>query len=46
MKLLRDLFKDYRFTFSFIVLVIILIMALLSFFSPYDPTLWGVVRKI
>ena len=20
-------------------------MALLSFFSPYDPTLWGVVRK-
>ena len=45
MKLLRDLFKDYRFTFSFIVLVIILIMALLSFFSPYDPTLWGVVRK-
>src|SRR3954468_2663753 len=45
MKLLKDLFKDYRFTFSFIVLVIILIMALLSFFSPYDPTLWGVVRK-
>jgi peptide/nickel transport system permease protein len=25
--------------------VIILIMALLSFFSPYDPTLWGVVPK-
>lgn len=45
MRLLRDLFKDYRFTFSFIVLVIILIMALLSFFAPYDPTLWGVVRK-
>ena len=45
MKLLRDLFKDYRFTFSFIVLVIILILALLSFFSPYDPTLWGVVPK-
>ncbi|MEP6986999.1 MAG: ABC transporter permease [Chloroflexota bacterium] len=45
MKILRDLFKDYRFSFSFIVLVIILIMALLSFFSPYDPTLWGVVPK-
>jgi peptide/nickel transport system permease protein len=45
MKLLRDLFKDYRFTVSFIVLVIILILALLSFFSPYDPTLWNVVPK-
>src|SRR6266536_2239099 len=45
MKILRDLFKDYRFSFSFVVLVIILIMALLSVFSPYDPTLWGVVPK-
>jgi peptide/nickel transport system permease protein len=45
MKLLRDLFKDYRFTFSFIVLVIIVIMALLSLFSPYDPTLWHVVPR-
>lgn len=45
MKILRDLFKDYRFTFSFIVLVIIVILAVLSFFSPYDPTLWGVVTK-
>ena len=45
MKLFRDLFKDYRFFFSFIVLVIIVIMALLSFFSPYDPTLWNVVPR-
>ena len=45
MKILRDLFKDYRFCFSFIVLVIILILAFLSFFSPYDPTLWNVVPK-
>src|SRR5215472_1154250 len=45
MKILKDLFKDYRFTFSFIVLVIILILALLSIFSPFDPTLWGVVPK-
>jgi peptide/nickel transport system permease protein len=44
-KVLRDLFRDYRFFFSFFVLVIILIMAVLSFFSPYDPTLWGVVPK-
>ena len=45
MKTLRDLFKDYRFSFSFVVLMIILIMALLSFFAPYDPTLWYVVPR-
>jgi len=45
MRTLRDLFKDYRFTFSFIVLVIIVVMALLSFFSPFDPTLWYVVPR-
>jgi len=45
MKVLRDLFKDYRFTFSFVVLMVILIMACLSFFSPYDPTLWFAVPR-
>ena len=45
MKILRDLFRDYRFCFSFAVLVIILILAFLSFFSPYDPTLWNVVPR-
>lgn len=45
MKILKDLFRDYRFTFSFIVLVIILSLAVISIFSPYDPTLWGVVPK-
>ena len=45
MRTLRDLFKDYRFTFSFIVLVVIVTMAILSFFSPYDPTLWNVVPR-
>jgi peptide/nickel transport system permease protein len=45
MKTLRDLFRDYRFCFSFGVLVIIVILAILSFFSPYDPTLWNVVPK-
>jgi peptide/nickel transport system permease protein len=44
-KFLRDLFKDYRFCFSFGVLVIILILAFLSFFSPHDPTLWNVVPR-
>ena len=45
MKVLRDLFKDYRFALSFCVLVVLVIMALLSFFSPYDPTLWGVAPR-
>jgi peptide/nickel transport system permease protein len=44
-KVLRDLFRDYRFCFSFAVLVIILVLALLSNFSPYDPTLWNVAPK-
>jgi peptide/nickel transport system permease protein len=45
MKILRDLFRDYRFFFSFTVLVIIVILAFLSIFSPYDPTLWNVVPR-
>jgi len=45
MKTFKDLFRDYRFCFSFGVLVIILILAFLSIFSPYDPTLWNVVPK-
>jgi peptide/nickel transport system permease protein len=44
-KTLRDLFQDYRFSFAFFVLVNILILAILSFFSPYDPTLWHVVPR-
>jgi peptide/nickel transport system permease protein len=44
-KVLRDLFRDYRFCFSFGVLVIILILAFLSIFSPYDPTLWHAVPR-
>ena len=45
MKVLRDLLRDYRFCFSFGVLVIILTLAFLSFLSPYDPTMWNVVPK-
>ena len=45
MKILRDLFKDYRFGISFIILIILLIFACLSFFSPYDPTFWGDVPR-
>ncbi len=45
MRVLRDLFRDYRFTFSFIVLVVILVLAFLSIYSPFDPTLWNVVPR-
>ncbi|MEJ5309774.1 MAG: ABC transporter permease [Anaerolineae bacterium] len=45
MRTLKDLFRDYRFCISFGVLVIIVILALLSNFSPYDPTLWNVVPR-
>ena len=45
MKFFRDLLRDYRFFFSFVVLIIILIMAILSEFSPHDPTLWNVVPR-
>jgi peptide/nickel transport system permease protein len=44
-KTFRDLFRDYRFGVSFVVLVIIVVMALLSIFDPYDPTLWNVVPR-
>src|SRR5512134_924738 len=45
MKVLGDLFRDFRFSVSFIVRAIILILAGLSIFSPYDPTLWNVVPR-
>ncbi len=41
MKTLRDLFRDYRFTFSFTIVCLLIIFALLSFFAPEDPTMWG-----
>jgi len=44
-KVLRDLFRDYRFSISFCILILLVIMALLSFFSPYDPTQWGAVPR-
>jgi peptide/nickel transport system permease protein len=45
MKIFKDLLKDYRFCFSFGVLIIIIVLAVLSFFAPYDPTLWNVVPR-
>ncbi len=45
MKAIRDLFRDYRFTLSFVVLCALLILALASIFAPDDPTLWGTVPR-
>lgn len=45
MKILKDLFKDYRFGISFSILIVLLIFASLSFVSPYDPTFWGTAPR-
>lgn len=45
MSIFRDLFQDSRFRFSFIVLCVLLFFAGLSFFCPYDITLWGEVPR-
>jgi len=42
---LRDLLRDYRFALSFCVLAVLVAFALLSYFSPYDPSLWGEVPR-
>ena len=34
---IKDLFRDYRFAVSFIVLCFLFFIAILSFFSPEDP---------
>jgi peptide/nickel transport system permease protein len=44
-KLLRDLLRDYRFATGFVVVVVLVLFACMSFFSPYDPTEWGVVPR-
>jgi len=45
MKTLRELFRNGRFSVGAAVLLILLVLALLSFFSPYDPTVWRVVPR-
>ncbi len=45
MKVLKDLFEDYRFVVSFTILCALLLLAILSLFSPHDPTLWGTAPR-
>jgi peptide/nickel transport system permease protein len=44
-KVLRDLFRDYRFVVSFSVLVVLVGLGVLSLFSPVDPTIWGAFMR-
>jgi len=45
MGVLRDLLRDGKFRLGFIIICIILFLAILSFFSPYDPTRWNLVPR-
>jgi peptide/nickel transport system permease protein len=45
MKTLKALFRDGRFAIGATVMSILVVLALLSFFSPYDPTEWRVVPR-
>jgi peptide/nickel transport system permease protein len=45
MKTLRALLRDRRFSIGAIVMLILVALALLSFFSPYDPTVWRLVPR-
>jgi peptide/nickel transport system permease protein len=45
MRTLRELFKDRRFAIGAAVLLVLFGLALLSFFSPDDPTEWHVAPR-
>ncbi|MCX7707926.1 MAG: ABC transporter permease, partial [Anaerolineae bacterium] len=45
MKTLRELSRDARFSLGAVVVLILILLGLLSFFSPYDPTEWRVVPR-
>ena len=45
MRVFRDLLRDYRFFWGFWTLAMMVAFAGLSFFSPYDPTIWGEVPR-
>jgi peptide/nickel transport system permease protein len=45
MKTARELFRDTRFSIGAVVLLVLAVLVLLSFFSPYDPIEWRVVTR-
>lgn len=44
-QIIKELFRDYRFLSAFIALCLLIILALLSAFSPYDPSFWFTVPR-
>lgn len=45
MKTIRELLRDRKFSLGFSLLLVFVMLALLSFFSPYDPLEWHVVPR-
>jgi len=45
MKTLRELLRDSRFSLGAAVTLVLAVLALLTLFSPYDPTEWHVVPR-
>lgn len=45
MTTLRELLRDGRFTFAFVVICALIFLGMLSFFSPYDIGQWNVVPR-
>jgi peptide/nickel transport system permease protein len=45
MKTLRALFRDRRFAIGAVIMLVLTVLALLSFISPYDPTVWRLVPR-
>ena len=45
MKTLRALLRDRRFSLGAAIMSVLVVLALLSFFAPYDPTEWRVVPR-
>ena len=45
MKTLRALSRDRRFAIGTAIMAVLILLALLSFVSPYDPTVWRLVPR-
>ena len=45
MKLFKDLLRDFKFFWGFWILCMLVAFSCLSFFAPYDPTVWGEVPR-
>jgi peptide/nickel transport system permease protein len=45
MKTLRALLRDRRFSLGAAIMLVLVVLALLSFFAPYDPKEWRVVPR-